>query len=54
MKKKIKDFTLGEVQAICKKHKKCSKCPFDKYCIRIMNFMNDHSVSEEEVEIDDK
>lgn len=27
MKKKIKDFTIGEIMDICKNHRHCINCP---------------------------
>lgn len=33
MKKKIKDFTIGEAQEICNKTRNCEKCPF-WFCVR--------------------
>ena len=51
-KKKIKDFTIGEVKSFCKNHN-CPQCPFETticFCRRAICDVNEELEREVEVE----
>ncbi len=52
MKKKLKDFTIGEMKAICEKHDDCATCPFVnfEYCSYMWAIGNEHLEEEFEIE----
>lgn len=54
MKKKIKDFTIGELQTICDSRECCEGCPIRKICNEdILTIISTEDLDEEiEVEED--
>lgn len=54
MKKKIKDLTIGEVVAICKKHffnPSCNSCELRNYC-GFTKYIKEPELMEEEIEVE--
>ena len=53
MKKKIKDFTVGELYTLCKNNKCCENCPFEKADACDVYGIINEELLEKEVEIDE-
>lgn len=49
-KKKIKDFTIGEINEMCRKSKNCDDCPFAPHCSNFMTYTDKELEQEIEME----
>jgi hypothetical protein len=50
-KKKIKDFTIGELYLLCKNNKTCENCPFENGGACDVYDIIDEDILEREVEV---